>query len=97
MRLLGLSGYWGRLNGLEAEGYEIHHGQGLPLFHQEGPLLATWLHGLLENPGVQKALLGREARGLEEALDLLADAWKPTWTSRLSTGPGAYGEVLPPR
>ena len=74
VRLEGLSGYWERLNGLEVEGYEIHHGEGLPLFHQEGSLLATWLHGLLENPGVQRALFGREARGLEEALDQLADA-----------------------
>ncbi|MDM7324436.1 MAG: cobyric acid synthase [Thermus sp.] len=70
----GLDGFWGRLNGLEAEGYEIHHGQGLPLVHQEGPLLATWLHGLLENPGVQRALFGRQAKGLEEALDELAEA-----------------------
>jgi len=74
VRLQGLSGYWGRLNGLEVEGYEIHHGQGLPLFHQQGSLLATWLHGLLENPGVQQALFGGEARALEESLDRLADA-----------------------
>ncbi len=74
VRLRGLSGYWGRLEGLEVEGYEIHHGQGLPLFHQEGGVLATWMHGLLENPGVQKALFGREAEGLERALDTLADA-----------------------
>ncbi|WP_198665552.1 cobyric acid synthase [Thermus sediminis] len=74
VRLEGLSGYWGRLNGLEAEGYEIHHGEGLPLLHQEGSLLTTWLHGLLEDPGVQRALFGREARGLEKALDALADA-----------------------
>ncbi|MFN4072920.1 MAG: cobyric acid synthase [Thermus sp.] len=70
----GLSGFWARLNGLKAQGYEIHHGQGIPLVHQEGPLLATWLHGLLENPGVQQALFGREAKALEEALDQLADA-----------------------
>uniref|UniRef100_A0A7V4A059 Cobyric acid synthase n=2 Tax=Thermus tengchongensis TaxID=1214928 RepID=A0A7V4A059_9DEIN len=72
--LQGLGGFWDRLNGLEVEGYEIHHGQGLPLFHQEGPLLATWLHGLMENPGVQRALFGREAKGLEETLEELADA-----------------------
>ncbi|MCS6868812.1 cobyric acid synthase [Thermus sp.] len=74
VRFGGLQGFWGRLNGLEATGYEIHHGQGLPLLHQEGPLLATWLHGLLEDPGVQRALFGREARGLEEALEGAADA-----------------------
>ena len=74
VRLEGLTGFWGSLNGLQVEGYEIHHGQGLPLLHQEGSLLATWLHGLLENPGVQRALFGREARGLEEALQELADA-----------------------
>lgn len=74
VRLSGLTGFWGRLNGLEVEGYEIHHGQGLPLFQQEGPLLATWLHGLLEDPRVQEALFGRRAKGLEEALDALADA-----------------------
>jgi adenosylcobyric acid synthase len=73
-RLEGLSGYWARLNGLEVQGYEIHHGRGLPLFHQEGSLLATWMHGLLENPHVQRALFGKEARGLEEALEALADA-----------------------
>lgn len=69
-----LEGFWARLNGLRAVGYEIHHGEGLPLVHQEGPLLATWLHGLLENPAVQRALFGREARGLEAALEELADA-----------------------
>jgi adenosylcobyric acid synthase len=74
VRLGGLTGSWEGLNGLEAEGYEIHHGEGLPLVHQRGPLLATWLHGLLENPGVQRALFGREAKGLEEALDGLAEA-----------------------
>ncbi|GBD40349.1 Cobyric acid synthase [bacterium HR38] len=70
----GLSGFWARLNGLRAQGYEIHHGQGIPLVHQEGPLLATWLHGLLENPGVQRALFGQEAKALEAVLDQLADA-----------------------
>lgn len=70
----GLSGFWARLNGLRAQGYEIHHGQGIPLAHQEGPLLATWLHGLLENPGVQRALFGQEAKALEAVLDQLADA-----------------------
>lgn len=74
VRLSGLTGFWARLNGLEVEGYEIHHGQGLPLFHQEGPLLVTWLHGLLEDPRVQETLFGRRAKGLEEALDALADA-----------------------
>lgn len=74
VRLEGLTGFWGNLNGLLVEGYEIHHGQGLPLLHQEGPLLATWLHGLLENPGVQRTLFGRKAKGLEEALERLADA-----------------------
>ncbi|MBW6393971.1 MAG: cobyric acid synthase [Thermus sp.] len=70
----GLSGFWARLNGLRAQGYEIHHGQGIPSVHQEGPLLATWLHGLLENPGVQRALFGQEAKALEAVLDQLADA-----------------------
>lgn len=74
IRLEGLRGFWSSLNGLEVEGYEIHHGQGLPLLHQEGSLLATWLHGLLENPGVQRALFGKEAKGLEDSLEELAQA-----------------------
>ncbi|RTH24183.1 cobyric acid synthase CobQ, partial [Thermus scotoductus] len=96
VRLQGLSGYWGRLEGLEVEGYEIHHGQGLPLFHQEGSLLATWLHGLLENPGVQKALFGREARGLEEGLEALADALERHLDLRaLHRALGLTGRVFP--
>jgi len=94
VRLGGFSGYWGRLNGLEAEGYEIHHGEGLPLFHQEGSLLATWLHGLLENPGVQRALFGREARALDEALDALADALEAHLDlARLHRGLGLTGRL----
>ena len=96
VRLQGLSGYWGRLEGLEVEGYEIHHGQGLPLFHQEGSLLATWLHGLLENPGVQKALFGGEARGLEEGLEALADALEAHLDLRaLHRALGLTGRVFP--
>ena len=75
VRLPALEGPWRGLSGLEVEGYEIHHGQteGMGLFHQEGGLLATYLHGLLENPSVQEALFGASV-DLEATFDLLARA-----------------------
>lgn len=75
VRLPALEGPWRGLSGLEVEGYEIHHGQteGMGLFHQEGGVLATYLHGLLENPSVQEALFGASV-DLEATFDLLARA-----------------------
>lgn len=75
VRLPALEGPWRGLSRLEVEGYEIHHGhtEGMGPFHQEGGILATYLHGLLENPPVQEALFGASV-DLEATFDLLARA-----------------------
>lgn len=84
-----LTGYWQRLNGIPFSGYEIHHGvtrvdPGEPGHTlcavlpegrgwQRGAVLAIYPHGLLESPGVIRALFGQEAPTLENILDGLAD------------------------
>ncbi|WP_457631529.1 cobyric acid synthase [Oceanithermus sp.] len=80
-----LEGYWAELAGLDVEGYEIHHGKSradgatrevLPggLGFARGSVLGVYLHGLFEQPQVQRALFGRVAAGLEREFDKLADA-----------------------
>ena len=77
---------WRALSGRSAGGYEIRHGrtratgpvaEALPegLGYVRGAVLGVYLHGLLENADVVRALLGRApARDLEATFDLLADA-----------------------
>lgn len=85
--LAGLEGFWERLNGIEFQGYEIHHGlttaagSGAPLRAvlgaaggwQRGQTLALYPHGLLENPGALKALFGADVPTLEDVMEGLAD------------------------
>lgn len=82
LKMSGLPEPWGRLNGITAGGYEIRNGRvsgdgcrvGEALW-AAGPILATTVHGLLEDPNVLEALTGhRPAPILEHTFDLLADA-----------------------
>ncbi len=79
-----LSGYWAALAGLEVAGYEIHHGRSrasgetravMPngLAYSRGNVLGVYLHGLFEDPALQRTLFGRAA-SLEAEFDRLADA-----------------------
>ncbi len=86
----GLPGPWTALSGLEATGYEIHHGghDGGPgrgrepafaspagLGFVRGPVLATYGHGLFEQADTVAALAGRRPTvSLDATLDQLADA-----------------------
>lgn len=84
-----LPGPWAALSGLDATGYEIHHGghgfdpgetapafghpAGLGFVH--GPVLATYGHGLFEHPDTVAAVAGRRPTvSLDASLDHLADA-----------------------
>jgi adenosylcobyric acid synthase len=67
---------WAALRGATASGYEIRHGRtpGGPVW-SSGRVLATTVHGLLEDPDVVERLVGRRpALALEDTFDLLADA-----------------------
>jgi adenosylcobyric acid synthase len=67
---------WAALRGLRATGYEIRMGRipGGPVW-AAGNVLATTVHGLLEDPEVVERLVGRRPRlVLEETFELLADA-----------------------
>lgn len=76
---------WTALRGLQVEGYEIHYGNttAQPPIQAalkdgtgwvNGPVLATYVHGLCENPQVIQALVGTlPPRSLAEILDGLAD------------------------
>jgi|DewCreStandDraft_5_1066085.scaffolds.fasta_scaffold03668_4 adenosylcobyric acid synthase len=76
VRLPELEGPWRALAGRVVEGYRIHHGrsEGFELVAADGPVLATLLHGLFENPDVQEALFGARAPDLDATFDALADA-----------------------
>jgi adenosylcobyric acid synthase len=77
---------WQALAGIEAGGYEIHHGAtrqhaGMAaarelapgLAWQSGNVLGVYLHGLFEDPAVLRALFGAQARTLDAVFDGLAD------------------------
>jgi adenosylcobyric acid synthase len=67
---------WAALRGVTAAGYEIRNGRtpGGPVW-ASGRVLATTVHGLLEDPDVVERLVGRRPPPvLEETFDLLADA-----------------------
>lgn len=84
----GGRGPWSALAGLAADGYEIRNGRvagtaaidgttddASPLLWFDGPVLATTVHGLLEDPTVIEAVCGhRPPPVLEATFDLLADA-----------------------
>jgi adenosylcobyric acid synthase len=73
---------WRALSGLEVRGYEIRNGNVhadgcavAPLVWSRGPVLATTVHGLLEDPAVVEALCGVQVHDpLDDTFDLLADA-----------------------
>jgi adenosylcobyric acid synthase len=73
---------WIALTGLHAHGYEIRNGvvhaagcEVAPLVWRSGSVLATTVHGLLEDTDVVHALFGTRTRDpLEDTFDRLADA-----------------------
>ena len=74
----GLDHPWRALAGVETSGYEIRHGRsgdcGSPIL-ASGPILASSVHGLLEDPAVVERILGRRPKQvLEATFELLADA-----------------------
>ncbi|HEU4894588.1 MAG TPA: cobyric acid synthase [Acidimicrobiia bacterium] len=81
VEMRGLSGPWSGLNGLVWEGYEIRHGRVSGESCQVGPalwsrdsVLATTVHGLLEDPAAVQALTGRRPEPvLEATFERLAD------------------------
>ncbi|MFN4264901.1 MAG: cobyric acid synthase [Aquabacterium sp.] len=84
-----LSGVWSPLSGVEAFGYEIHHGRtyarsdvarpilmdtdGQCLGWQQGSVMGLYLHGLFESESVLKALFGGDAHSLSRVFEGLAD------------------------
>ena len=67
---------WAALRGATTTGYEIRNGRtpGGPVW-ASGRVLATSVHGLLEDPDVVERVTGRRPPPvLEETFDLLADA-----------------------
>jgi adenosylcobyric acid synthase len=73
---------WSGLDGLEVDGYEIRYGvidgaacAAGPLVWASGPVLATTVHGLFEDPAVVAAVCGhRPPPVLDDTFELLADA-----------------------
>jgi len=82
---------WAALSGLRANGYEIRNGtvdgngcEVAPLVWCRGSVLATTVHGLLEDPEVVRALCGvRVQDPLDATFDLLADAVEMHLDTRL--------------
>ncbi|MEM9037865.1 MAG: cobyric acid synthase [Actinomycetota bacterium] len=84
VRLPEVSGPWASLGGAEAGGYEIRHGQVTalepevevaPLVWADGPVLATTIHGIAEEPDVVQRLTGLTPPPvLERTFERLADA-----------------------
>lgn len=85
--LTGLDGRWRSLDGRSAEGYEIRYGvmaaqdaanAAAPTERtvwSEGSVCATTWHGLFEDPGLVRAVLGVDVVDpLDATFDLLADA-----------------------
>jgi adenosylcobyric acid synthase len=84
-----LAGPWRALSGVQAAGYEIHHGVtvqhagmdagrvvlpgGLGWQNMDGNVLGVYLHGLFEDPRVFCALFGAGAPTLDSVFDGLAD------------------------
>ena len=85
----GVLSPWFTLAGVAVSGYEIHHGQtslapsggvshavlpdGLGWCNGPGNVLGVYLHGLLEDPAVLRALFGADAPTLDAVFDGLAD------------------------
>ncbi len=83
-----LNGLWSALSGVQAQGYEIHHGRtaqhtgmeaarvaianGLGWQNAQGNVLGVYLHGLFEDPRVLQALFGAAAPTLDSVFDGLA-------------------------
>jgi adenosylcobyric acid synthase len=82
VRFPDLAGPWAALSGVAAQGYEIRNGEVsgdtcevAPLVWAAGSVMATTVHGLLEEPDVLLALFGRwPGPVLDDTFDLLADA-----------------------
>jgi adenosylcobyric acid synthase len=84
-----VAGPWSALAGLEASGYEIHHGRtaqhpamaparevlpcGLGWQNEAGNVLGLYLHGLFEDPAVLRALFGADVPAPDQVFDGLAD------------------------
>ncbi|HWE83034.1 MAG TPA: cobyric acid synthase [Gaiellaceae bacterium] len=85
-RFGAVNGAWTALAGLSFRGYEIRHGQTTStgaanealaggLGFVDGPVLGISVHGLLEDPGTARALLGAAPeQSLDDVFEALADA-----------------------
>jgi adenosylcobyric acid synthase len=86
VRFRSLPKPWSALSGLQFSGYQIRHGKSVRirlipeaieggLGHVQGPVLATYVHGMFEEPAIRAALFGDvKLPTLDRVLDDLADA-----------------------